>query len=73
MLNRSDDRWMIGAVQIIDKVDDLQIFKKAARQGDKPANEGVYTDVNDRNLQVQSTKQAVFSAIGRENRGCGLF
>ena len=49
--------------QIIDTGDDLQAFKKAARQGDKPANEGVYTDVNDRNLQVQSTQQTIISAF----------
>jgi len=36
----------------------LQAFKKAAKQGDKAANEGVYTDVNDRDLQPPSTQQA---------------
>ena len=47
--------------------------KKAARQGDKPANEGVYTDVNDRNLQVQSTQQAISLPKGREIAVAGFF
>ena len=50
--------------QIIDKVDDLQTFKKTARQGDKPVNEGVYSDVNDRNFQAQSTT-GFFDGLGQ--------
>ncbi len=35
-----------------------RLFKKLARQGSKLARKGVYTDVNDRRVQVQLTQEA---------------
>jgi hypothetical protein len=62
----------MGSVKALTKTMLCRPSNKFARQGAKAANEGVYIDVNDRDLQPQSTQQAEFPPIGGNSAFVGF-
>ncbi len=59
--------------QYVDKVNRLQRLKKAARQGNKPADKGAYLGVSDRSLPARLTQQAKIPSTALSFEGIFAF